>query len=113
MRRGVRSGELDRRITIQSVSTTNDAITNEEVETFSTFKSNVAAKRLGLQSKEDFEANQQVAVVDARYMIRNYGWAITERMLVVEGSTTYRIKGIDDRAREGFVILSCEKRDNE
>jgi SPP1 family predicted phage head-tail adaptor len=112
MRRGIRSGELDIRITIQSVTETNDAVTNQEVSTYATLASNVPAKRLGPKSNESFEANQQVAVSVSRYMIRNRS-GLTEKMRVVDGGVTYNISGIENFGRQGYTILTVERRDNE
>lgn len=112
MRRGVRSGELDIRITIQSVSSTADEITNESVVTYSTLAALVPAKRLGPASKEGFEANQQVALGTARYMIRRRT-DINEQMRIVDGLNTYYISGIEDFGRMGYQILTAGKRDNE
>lgn len=123
MRRGVRSGEMDQRITIQSVSTSPNTVTNEATESYSTLVANLPAKRLsasarggmfdgGPSSTEKFEANQQVAHGVARYMIRRRT-DVTERMRIVEGSIIYEISGIEDFGRMGYMILTAEKRDNE
>jgi SPP1 family predicted phage head-tail adaptor len=111
MRRGVRSGEMDQRITIKSVSTSNNTVTNQAIESYSTLVANLPAKRLGPVSKEQFEANQQVAHGVVRYMIRRRT-DVTERMRIIEGSLTYEISGIEDFGRMGYMILTAEKRDN-
>lgn len=107
----VRIGEMDIRIIIQSVSTANNALTNQEEKTFSTLAT-VWAKRLGPKSTEGFEADQQVAVSDVRYMIRRRT-DLRETYRVIDGSNTYEIKGIEDFGRAGdYMIITCEKRDN-
>jgi SPP1 family predicted phage head-tail adaptor len=109
----IAAGELNRRIAIQSFTTSADSTTNEEVKTWSSLYSSLAAKRLGPKSNETFEANQQVANIEVRYLIR---WKddITEVMRVIDGSDTYYIKGIEESSeRKAWKILTCEKRDNE
>jgi SPP1 family predicted phage head-tail adaptor len=106
-------GELNRRIAIQSFVETAHSVTNEPVKTWSNLYASLATKRLGPKSSESFEANQQVANIEARYLI---GWKndIDETMRVVDGSNTYYIKGIEESTeRKGWKILTCEKRDNE
>lgn len=109
----IAAGELNRRIAIQSFTVTADSLTNEPVQTWSNLYGSVGAKRLGPKSNESFEANQQVANTEVRYLIR---WKddIDETMRVVEGSNTYYIKGIEESTdRKHWLILTCEKRDNE
>lgn len=110
MLKGISFGEFDVKITIQSVTTANHAITNEPETTYSTLAT-VWSKRLGPKSNEVIEADQTVAVGPARFMIRRRT-DVTERMRIVDGSNTYRISGIEDFGRQGYLILTAEKRDN-
>ena len=110
MLRQVRIGDLDRKITIQSVSETLDSETNHSVLTYSTLAT-VWAKRLKVQSNESYEAKQQVAVNVVRYLIR-YRTGITERMRIVDNGSTYEISGIEEIDRKNTLILTAEKRDN-
>lgn len=106
-------GELNRRIAIQSFTEVPDSMTNAPVKTWSNLYNSVAAKRLGPKSSENFEANQQVANIEVRYLI-NWKDDITEVMRVIDGANTYYIKGIEESSeRKHWLILTCEKRDNE
>ena len=110
MLRGLRVGELDTQIIIESATTAKDAVTNEPEETWATLKT-IWGKQLGPMSREQIEANQQVAVGTVRYMIRR-DTAITERMRINKSSVYYYISGIEDFGRQGYMIITAEKRDN-
>lgn len=110
MLRGIRVGELDTRITIESSTSVKNAITNEPELTWSALKT-VWAKELQPQSREDYEASQQVALDTVRWMIRR-DTEVTEVMRCVRGGNTFYISGIQDKGREGYMILTAEKRDN-
>lgn len=110
MLRGIRPGDLDTLIVIQSATTAKDAVTNEPEKTWADLKT-VWAKTLGPVSREAIEANQQVAVGTVRYMIRR-DTAITETMRINKSSVYYYISGIEDFGRQGYMILTAEKRDN-
>lgn len=110
MLRGLRIGEFDTKLVIQSATNSNNAITNEPEETWSDLKT-IWGKQLGPKSREGYEAQQPVATSEARWMIRRDD-AITERMRVNRGGTIYYISGIEDFGRQGYMILMAEKRDN-
>lgn len=111
MLRGIRIGELDRKVTIQQKSVTRDDLTNEESSSWVTVKS-VFAKRMGPKSMEKFEANQQVALTEARYFMR-YQSGLDDTMILIDGGEMYHIKGIEqDLGRKQSTILTVEKRDN-
>jgi head-tail adaptor len=105
----VRFSEYDSQIVIESAATSNDAVTNEKEETWSTFKT-VWSKELRA-SREAIEAQQQVAVTTGRWAIRRDA-TITERMRINKSSVYYYISGIEDFGRQGYMILTAEKRDN-
>jgi SPP1 family predicted phage head-tail adaptor len=105
-------GELDRRVVIQTVSYTVDDETNARIPTYSTYAT-VWAKRLRQKSEEDYEAKQLPAVKTQRYFIR-YATGINERMLLVDGAETFKIRGIEQGPeRKSYLILTVEKRDGE
>lgn len=106
----VRFSEMDTQIIIESATTVKDAVSNEPEETWSTLKM-IWGKQLGPQSKEQIEANQQVAVGTVRYMIRR-DTAINELMRINKSSVYYYISGIEDFGRQGYMIITAEKRDN-
>lgn len=102
---------MDTQIIIESATVVKDAVTNEPEETWATHKS-VWSKQLGPQSREAFEANQPVAVSTVRHMIRR-DTTITEKMRINKSGVYYYISGIEDFGRQGYMILTAEKRDNE
>jgi SPP1 family predicted phage head-tail adaptor len=110
MLRGIRVGEFDTKIIIESTTTTKDAVTNEPEETWATFLT-IWAKQLGPSSREDYEASQQVALTTGRWMIRRDA-TITEKMRINKSSVYYYISGIEDFGRQGYMIITGEKRDN-
>jgi SPP1 family predicted phage head-tail adaptor len=112
MLRGLRLGEMDVKIIIQSATTVKDAATNEPEETWADLKTVWAKEMKAPSSKEGYEANQQVAVSEVQWMIRR-DTTITEQMRINKNSVYYYISGIEDFGRQGFMILTAEKRDNE
>jgi SPP1 family predicted phage head-tail adaptor len=110
MLRGINLGQMDVLITIVRVTTTKNSVTNEPEEAYTDLDT-VYAKRLGPVSKEQYEANQLVAVGTSRFMIRRRD-DINETMIVVDGTNSYRISGIEDFGRQGYQILTVVKRDN-
>lgn len=106
----VKFSEFDTKITIQSATTSKHNITNEPVQTWSNLKS-INAKALGPASREDYEANQQVALSTVRYKIYRDA-TLNERMRIAIGSSYFYISGIQDFGRQGYMIITAEKRDN-
>jgi head-tail adaptor len=106
----VRFSEFDTQLIIESATTTRDSVTNEPEETWSTHKT-IKGKALGPASREDYEARQQVAVATVRYKIYR-DTTITERMRINKSSVYYYISGIEDFGRQGYMIITGEKRDN-
>lgn len=102
---------MDTPIIIESASVTNHAETNEPVKVWATHAT-LWGKQLGPQSKEAIEASQPVAVATVRYMIRRLA-TITETMRINKNSVYYYISGIEDFGRQGYMIITAEKRDNE
>ena len=111
MLRGIRLGEMDTQIIVQMATTVKHAITNEPEETWSNFRV-IWAKEMSLpSSKEGIEASQQVARSAVQWMIRR-DEHITEGMRINSGGVYYYISGIQDGGRQGFMIITAEKRDN-
>jgi head-tail adaptor len=109
MLRGIRVGELDTQIVIESATTSKDAVTNEPEETWATH-STIWAKELSA-SRDTTEARQQVALTTKTYQIRR-DTTITERMRINKNSVYYYINGIEDFGRQGYMIITAEKRNN-
>ncbi|HYG02109.1 MAG TPA: head-tail adaptor protein [Chryseosolibacter sp.] len=139
MLEGIEIGELDTRIRVESYSTSNHTTTNQEVKTWATLKT-IWAKELGPSSREKFEAKQQVAIDETRFLVRsgaafslltadnsnitvdntqitadNFAGTvriIDEKMRVVRRGEVLYISGIEGTPRRGYVILKAVKRDN-
>ena len=105
----VRFSEMDTQLIIESSTTEKDAVTNEPEETWSTHAT-IWGKELSA-SKEGTEARQQVALTWKTYQIRRDA-TITETMRINKNSVYYYISGIEDFGRQGFMIITAEKRDN-
>lgn len=101
----MRAGNLDRQLTIQSATTTQDA-SGQEIETWATVAT-VWAARKDVRGSERFAAEQEIATRAATYRIR---WitGVNEKMRVVDAGTTYGIVGIADDYRQGWMELSVE-----
>lgn len=140
MLRAINVGELDTRIRIEKSSSTPDPVSNQPIKTWSELKS-IWVKELPTKSGEGFEANQLVAKDQVRFFARsgsvkafltadnNYITAdstyftadmlnkfvpiINEKMRVVRRGQTFKIEGIEDSGRQGWVIMNCVRRDNE
>lgn len=98
-------GTLDRRVTIESATTTQDA-SGQPVETWTTFAT-VWAARKDVRGRERFDAAQRLAVRTAVYRIR---WiaGLSEKMRIVDAGATYDVTGIAEDYRQGWAELSAE-----
>lgn len=106
----MRAGSLDRRVTVESFTTTADAA-GEPIKTWSTFVTFWASRR-DVRGWERFNGSQEIATRTAVYRSR---WVagIHERMRVVDAGTTYRIVGIADDERRNWLELTVEAIDPE
>lgn len=116
MLRGLRPGELDRKITIQSYTEANHASTNQPRKTWSDLVT-VWSRRYTNRSRtsdERFEANQQVAAEVYDYEIRNTSASINHKMRVydVDEERYFYIVGVNKMPRQGKIILTAQHRDN-
>lgn len=103
-------GSLDRRITIQSATETQQD--NGELSlTWSSFAS-LWAKKDFKTGGETFEADELVARNTVDWVVRYYP-GITEKMRIIEGTSIWDILYIAEDGRERFMILKAKKRDNE
>ncbi len=85
------AGQLDRRITIQSFTTTTDDF-GEVVKSFTTL-ANVWAKVEEKRGSEGEEGNQLVATKRVEFFIR-YRSDIDEQMRITYNNETYKIEAI-------------------
>lgn len=104
----MRSGKLNRKISIQQpVSAAKDAY-GAEVVTWSTL-ANVWASRQQLSGREYFAAQQELSNIGIKFRIR-YRDDVEPKMRVVSDSLTYDIESVidaDDRERE--LVLMCSR----
>jgi SPP1 family predicted phage head-tail adaptor len=110
MLKGLTIGKLDRRLRIESATSTLDSESNHPVKTWSTLAT-VWAQRLRSTGRERYESKEQVSVSNADYKIR-YRDDVTETMRVVEDSQIFYITSVQRFKREGYVLLTVEGRDN-
>jgi SPP1 family predicted phage head-tail adaptor len=100
------AGQLNRKITIQSIGSSVDSI-GQPVETWSTFAQPWANIRF-LNGVESVKADAEVSVSKASIRIR-YRQDITAAMRVSYNSITYQIKAVlPDEAKRDHVDLVCE-----
>lgn len=107
--KGIDIAELDKKVIIEQPTYSNDSLTNEQIDSWSTFAT-VWAKCDDV-TNEKFEADQEVAVGDSQWMIR---WVsgLTEKMRINDGGVYHYIKGIKTTDRNVTIQFRTEKRDN-
>lgn len=131
-------GEDRARMTIQKGTTSNHATTNEEVTTWEDLRS-IWVKEIGSSSRENYEANQQVAVDEIKFRTKwgliyqiltadntlitadnpeltadNFNGVakvVNERMRGILKGVVYYFRAIEGSPDYGFVIIKAVKRD--
>lgn len=99
-------GDLDQRITIQTLSEAADDF-GQRIQTFSTL-ANVWAKVEERRGNEGEKGNQIVATKVVDFVIR-YKTGLNERMRVVYRGNTYKIQTIiNEDARKAFMRITTE-----
>lgn len=101
----MRAGTLDRRITIQRATVTQDAA-GQETEAWQTFAT-VWARRRDMRGRERWTGEQRYAARAAIYDLR-FVPGVHEEMRIVDNGITYRIIGLADNARQGWLEISAE-----
>jgi head-tail adaptor len=133
-------GELDTRLRIEKATITNHAVSNQDVKTWAELKT-IWVKELPTRSGESFEGVQQVAKDEVRFfaragsvkafltadntyitadsthftadMLNAFVKLIDEKMRVIRRGEIFKISGIEDSGRRGWVIMRTVRRDNE
>jgi len=100
----IRSGNLDRRITIQVASTMKDSF-GQEIPTWAEFKV-VWAALMPLTGDESFVAEQRSARAQVKFKIR-YLANVTPKMRVLHRSDTYEIDDVSEQDRNHEIVLTC------
>lgn len=101
---GLAAGRLDRRITIEQPSFSQDA-SGQPVATWSTLATVWGAKK-DIRGRERFAAEQEIAEETTVFLIR---WRndVTVEMRLVHDAKTYRIEGLAETGRrEGLEITA-------
>ena len=101
-------GNLDRRITVQTSTTSTDAV-GQPIETWATYRKAWAMLTYD-RGDEYFEADQKTAVRIVKFIIR-YDSGVTEKMRICYGSGLYDIRAIEEIGRQKYLVLKTEKRD--
>lgn len=103
------SGELDRRITIQSYTTTTDAF-GQKTKSFGTLAS-VWAKVVEKVGDEGENGDMISATKRVDFFIR-YRSDINEQMRITYNNETYKIHAIQSAdARQAYQMIRCEYTD--
>lgn len=103
------AGQLDRRITIQSFSTTTDAF-GQKTKSFGTLAS-VWAKVVEKVGDEGENGDMISATKRVDFFIR-YRSDINEQMRITYNSKTYKIHAIQSAdARQAYQMIRCEYTD--
>jgi len=105
---------MDMLITIEQPTTSTNAI-REQVKSFSTYKS-CYAERIRKPGGESIQAGQQQATMPVEYRIRHDA-NVVQTWRLFEGANTganprYYITDVQHWKREGFTLLTAERRDN-
>jgi SPP1 family predicted phage head-tail adaptor len=102
-------GELDRRIQLWSVSTSQDAF-GQPIES-QTKDAEVWAKRFDRTTGEVVVADRVVSVVRTEFTIRHRA-TLNETFVVKADGVEFRIDGILTIGRNRFQKLMCSRRDD-
>ena len=100
---------LDRRITVQSVTETQDAH-GQSVQTFASFLTDLPAEYIPVSGAEQFQAQQVLARAVAKFRIR---WRddLTRKMRVIFDDVTFDLRHFEEdmrHSRHQYMILSVE-----
>lgn len=102
---GVRTGELDRRITIEQPTTTGYDGAGQPTVEWTSFAT-VWAKREPLSGSEQFAADQRYARQGAVFTVRHLP-GLTPAMRVFCEGTYYQIEDVAEMDRRAFDRLTC------
>ena len=104
-------GRLDRSVTIQSVSLSNDAYGDDQSPSWSTHAT-VWARKDYNNGSEGIESDQLVHVGICEWTIRHLS-TVTAQMRIYDGTDYWYIIRIEEIGRTKGMKLTTEKRDNE
>lgn len=106
-------GSLDRRILIEEPAVSTGTMSDEETTTWSTYKSDVPAKkdfqRVGI---ETVEGMQKIGFNPVRWYLR-YDSGLNTTMRFFFDSKYYQLVSIQEDGRARGLIVITEQRDNE
>jgi len=102
----MRAGRLDRLIDLQRRSFIEDAEFKDEIETFSTYDTNVAAERMDRSGNENYFEGVNIPTRVTIYRIR-YRDDVQELDRIVEDDKVYDIDYIKELGRREGLELTC------
>lgn len=108
----VRIGSLDRKITIQRATVTQDAEFNEPEETWEDLYANLWAGKRSKSGQEAFSEDQEVASEVLVFTVRYRKVLATDRVLY-EGRTYDILPPLVEVGRRQFLEITAKARDNE
>jgi SPP1 family predicted phage head-tail adaptor len=110
---GLNITDLDRKLTFQSVVETVSVVGNSRTLTFQDTFTCYGKVEILQSGSEKFEGDQQVALENARIVIR-YRAGVTETMRVkdVRNNVFWYITNVMNFQREGYCQVEAEGRDN-
>ena len=100
---------LNRRITIQSATETQDAH-GQPIETWADFAAELPAQYLPVAGREQFSARQRLAIAVTRFRIR-YRTDLTRKMRIVFESQNWDITHFEEEAqhdRRQYMLIYAE-----
>lgn len=98
-------GALDRKITIQAATLTQDAA-GEQVEAWATFAT-LYAKKVRKSANEAVTAEQMAVTKVETYQAR-YKAGVTEKMQLVDKGVTYNIRAVSEIGRRAGLEITAE-----
>ncbi len=98
-------GKLRHRITIESLTPTQDQVTGEQLESWGTYLADVPAMVVPISGKEYLSASAEQAGITAGVTVR-YDSGITSAMRIVFDGRTYKIRdAFPDETARGYIVL--------
>lgn len=105
-------GQLNREIVIQELRSVKDDDTGQMVQTW-VDAHNVFASIYQRQGRESYEARQNVAFRDDRFVIRYITGLQAKNTRIVYSGQIYEIESVAERDNRQFQELVCKYKDSE
>ena len=104
------AGRLRHRVTIEQPTITQNPLTGEITEGWSTFAANIPAAIEDLSARDFIQSAAMQSEITTRITVR-YLPGIKPNMRVVNGDTIYNIRGVlfDKDSRREYITLPCDE----